>query len=129
MKASRPFLHILRLADAVLFWPILGFVVWGELSPASSALPIIAETNDKLLHFIAYFGLSGMASAAVKERSMALKAAAALILLGGGLEIIQGFIGRDMELYDEVANTLGVFSGTMICRAIIEPLRLRVAPK
>ena len=34
-----------------------------------------------------------------------------LIVLGGALEIAQGFTGRDPDIYDEVANLLGAVSG------------------
>ncbi len=37
-----------------------------------------------------------------------------LIVLGGALEIIQGFVGRDTELMDEVANTLGSAAGFVL---------------
>lgn len=45
-----------------------------------------------------------------------------LIVLGGVLEIIQGFIGRDMSIYDEFANTAGVLVGVFVARAIVETL-------
>lgn len=33
---------------------------------------------------------------------------------GGALEIIQGMVGRDMSVYDELANTLGVLAGLFL---------------
>ena len=35
-----------------------------------------------------------------------------MILLGGVLEILQGFTGRDPDIFDVVANSLGALAGT-----------------
>jgi VanZ family protein len=125
VKLSRTHFHAARIADAILFWPLLAFVIWGELS-APPNLPLIVHFNDKVQHFTAYFILSAMAAGAVKRRGTALWACASLILLGGVLEIVQGFTGRDMSIYDELANSLGAIVGTISARAVIEPLRRRL---
>ena len=124
MKVPRPWLHAARLGDIVLFYPALLLVIWGELSPNEPT--VLEGASDKLLHFIAYFGLSAMAAAAVKSRRWAIVAAVGLIALGGILEIVQGFIGRDMSAYDELANTMGVLVGGFAARTIVEPLRRRL---
>ncbi len=67
--------------------------------------------SDKLLHFLAYFGLAGLATTALRYRRTIILAAIALIAFGGALEILQMFTGRDAELLDE-ANTIGVLTGT-----------------
>jgi VanZ family protein len=125
MKLSRTDFHAARIVDAVVFWPMLAFVIWGELS-APSNLPLIHNFNDKIQHFSAYFILSAMAAAAVKRRGTAICACAGLILLGGILEIVQGFTGRDMSIYDELANSAGVILGGIGARVVIEPLRRRL---
>jgi VanZ family protein len=125
MKIPRPWLHAARIADVILFYPALLLVIWGELTPRPAE--VIEGYNDKLLHFIAYFGLAAIAAIAVRRRKAAILAALGLIVLGGILEIIQGFVGRDMSLYDEFANTLGVVVGGFAARAIVEPLRRRLA--
>jgi VanZ family protein len=124
MKLSRPLLHLVRMADSVLFWPVLGFVVWGELF-APDSLPLIEGVNDKLLHLNAYFVLAVMAGAGFRERRPAIAAVIGLILMGGMLEIIQGLVGRDMSIYDELANAAGAIAGGILARGIIEPLRRR----
>ncbi len=91
-----------------LFWPALIIVVWGELTPH----PPHIQASDKLLHFIAYFGLAGLASTALRYRRAIVLAALGLIVLGGALEVLQMFTGRDAELLDEIANGIGVLSGT-----------------
>ena len=91
-----------------LFWPALIVVVWGELTPHP---PTLGGSPDKLLHFLAYFGLAGLASTALRHRRAVILAVLGLIALGGVLEILQMFTGRDAEFLDEVANGIGVLAG------------------
>ena len=101
-----------RLAAALpaiaawLFWPVLALVIWGELTPGVSL-----HIWDKLEHFLAYFGLAGLAATALRARRSAQWATLALIALGGALEILQGYTGRDPDIYDELANTIGAVAG------------------
>ena len=128
---SRPLLHLVRIADAILFWPVLAFVVWGELSPSSEHIfrGLFALFNDKVLHFQAYFLLGAMAGAALKRREAGMRAVIGLTVLGAALEVIQFFVGRDASVYDELANTLGAVSGAIFARAIVEAMRRRWAYK
>lgn len=107
------FIKFSRLAAILLFWPAVALVVWGELTPGADKM---LHLWDKLEHFTAYFGLAGMAWLALGGRRRGLWAAFGLIVLGGVLEIVQGLTGRDMSLYDEVANTLGVVAGIFAAR-------------
>jgi len=90
-----------------LFWPALIIVAWGELTPHPPSI----HASDKFLHFLAYFGLAGLATTALRHRRAIILAATALILFGGALEILQAFTGRDAEWLDEAANTIGVLTG------------------
>ena len=94
----------------VLFWPALALVAWGELTPH----PPTIHASDKLLHFTAYFGLSGIATVALQRGRAVLAALLGLIALGGTLEVVQAFAGRDAEVLDEVANTLGAVLGALV---------------
>ena len=96
-----------QLAAAILFWPAIAVVVWGELKPSTHG----PEGWDKVLHFIAYFGLASIATLALGRRKAALWAAFALAVFGGILEIVQGYVGRDAEWGDELANIVGVCAG------------------
>ena len=131
MMISRPVLHTVRMVDAILFWPVLAFVVWGELSASSERIfhTLYTLFSDKALHFQAYFLLGAMAAAALKRREGTMYAVIGLILLGASLEVIQFFVGRDADAYDELANTLGAISGAIFARAIVEALRRRWAYK
>jgi VanZ family protein len=126
MTLPRPLLHKARVAAAILFWPTLLLVIWGEIfAPPGHGL--LARLNDKFLHTFAYFLLAAMASVALKRRGPAASAVVGLIVLGGVLEIIQGYVGRDMSFYDELANTAGAVIGSILARLIIEPLRRNYA--
>lgn len=123
MKLSRPILHRVRLTDAVVFWPAVLLIVWGSLVPSPSLQ--VPPVNDKLLHFISYFILSTMGVAAFRARRPALLVGLGLIVLGGMLEILQGFVGRQTSFTDQLANTLGVLAGGILARLAVERLRRR----
>ena len=109
MSAPRSSSRLAYLA-AVLFLPALAGVIGGELGPPGGGVALW----DKGVHFTAYFVLSFLATLALEARRMAVFAVAGLIAIGGALEIVQGLIGRDMELGDEIANTLGALAGAAI---------------
>jgi len=109
-------------AAAILFLPALAGVIGGELAPPSTnGIPIW----DKALHFTAYFILSLLATLSLEARRATFLAVGSLIVLGGVLEIVQGFIGRDMELGDEIANTLGALAGAAVAWAILMAVNSR----
>jgi VanZ family protein len=90
-----------------MFIPALAVVIWGELKPGHGDL----ETWDKALHFTAYFGLAAIAAVALGTSRQAIGAAVGLAAFGGVLEIVQGFVGRDAEWGDALANALGTCAG------------------
>jgi len=100
-----------------LFWPAILVVTWGELTPSLPHLEI--HVWDKLLHFIAYFGLTALAAVALRSQRLLLYGALGLIAFGGVLEIVQGLTGRDAELLDEAANALGTLSGAAAGSALL----------
>ena len=122
-KPPRPVLHAARLADAVLFWPVLAFVLWGQLQPA--APNILPEINDKLLHFGAYFVLGAMAAGAVRTRGQVKWAILGLIVVGAAIELLQALVGRETSLLDGLANGLGAIAGALLARFVLDPLRAR----
>ena len=101
--------HFLSL---VLFWPGLALVIWGELTPHPPAWT--AHVWDKALHFVAYFGLSAMLTLLLGLKRLTLVALLGLVLLGGTLEILQGYTGRDPDPFDEIANTIGATAGALV---------------
>jgi len=107
----RSLLHQIRRVDSWLIAPALLIVIFGELTHSLDVAVLASYFWDKALHFTAYFGLSLMTTIAVRANRNALWWALGLVLLGGSLEIIQGFTGRDADVFDELANTLGVLAG------------------
>jgi len=103
-------MRFLRMGAGWLFPLALAVVVWGELKPSAHG----PEGWDKVLHFLAYFGLAGLASVALGRTRPALWAGLALAAFGGGLEIVQAFVGRDAEWGDELANIVGVLAGVAV---------------
>jgi VanZ family protein len=103
------FLPWVRRAGALLFWPALAVVTWGELTPHPPKA--VALLWDKAEHFIAYFGLTLLASLGWGLRRSLVWVFAAMVALGGTLEILQSFVGRDAEWGDFFANDLGALAG------------------
>ena len=102
--------NILRRLSFWLFWPGVAVIAWGELTPQPPQLSGVLAW-DKADHFIAYLGLAGMATLAMGLRPRLISAILGLILLSGALEILQAFTGRDADLLDFAANTLGALTG------------------
>ena len=121
-----------RQVDTLLVVPALLIVIYGEL--AHSDVVNILESNiwDKALHFTAYFGLCFMTTIAARSYRSALWFALGLVVLGGTLEIIQGYTGRDCDIYDELANSIGVacgFAAAWSAVAVLKALELVESPR
>ena len=122
-KSPRAFLHAARLADAVLFWPVLASVLWGQLQP--DVPQPLQGINDKVLHFTAYFVLGAMAGGAFRERGRVKWAVLGLIVVGAGVEVLQAFVGRETSFLDGVTNAAGAITGALLARYVLDPLRAR----
>lgn len=109
---------ILRVLSLWLFWPGVALIAWGELTPHPPHLQGPLDW-DKVDHFIAYFGLASMATMILGLRPRLAGAIAGVILLSGALEILQAFAGRDAEILDFVANSLGALTGTLVAATIL----------
>ena len=101
-----------RLLSLWLFWPGVLLIAWGELTPNPPQMSGLLGW-DKADHFIAYFGLASMATLVIGRKPRLTWAILAVILLGGALEILQAFTGRDPDILDFAANTLGALTGTL----------------
>ena len=121
----RKLLHQFRRLDAWLVPPALLVVAYGELSHSPLLATLEFDIWDKALHFTAYFGLALMTTIAVRADRRALWWALGLVVMGGALEIVQGLTGRDADIFDELANSLGVLAGLGLGWAGIAVLRAR----
>lgn len=119
------FLPWVRRAGLWLFLPALAVVAWGELTPHPPQIADAVFGWDKAEHFTAYFGLGLLAALAWGLRRSVLLVLLGVIALGGALEILQSFTGRDAEWLDELANSLGASAGTALaCAYLAIPRRL-----
>ncbi len=97
---------LVRLAQ-IAFTAALVFTFYSAVIPPSRALQLVPW--DKAEHFIAFYGLTGLAAAAFPRRNL-LWIAAALSAFGAAIEIVQGLpmVRRDRDFWDWVADTLAI---------------------
>jgi VanZ family protein len=105
--------RLLHVLSRWLFWPGVILIAWGELTPKPPQFGGVFSW-DKLEHFTAYFGLASMATMALGIRPKLAWAILGVIMFGGALEIVQGLTGRDAELNDFIANSIGAISGLVV---------------
>ncbi len=113
-----------RFFSRWLFWPGLLLIVWGELTPHPPDLSLVFGW-DKAEHFTAYFGLAAMAAMVLERGQRLARAIFGIVLLGGVLEILQGYTGRDPDIFDFIANTIGAMTGlgvALILQWVLAPL-------
>jgi VanZ family protein len=96
------------------FWLTVGialvaFIVWGSLTPHPPDMDISLPDFDKAEHFSAYLMLTAWFAAAFPRRW--LWVALVFAVLGGLIEILQGYTGRDPEWLDWVADCAGAAVG------------------
>ena len=112
-----------------LILAILATVIIGVLS--LSAVPKLniglgIKSGDKYLHFIAYFGLSTLWYFALRDRIQKklfnFFVPLALIFYGIILEGLQSGLTtyRTGDVYDAIANTIGVIVGLIIFKIIVK---------
>lgn len=93
-----------------LGWSIVAAIIWLSLTPSPPKLDV--TLGDKLGHFGAYGTLMFWFCQLYARRAARAAYAAAFITMGIALEFIQGATGyRSFEIFDMVANTLGVLLG------------------
>ncbi|MGH8260141.1 MAG: hypothetical protein ACREUG_10670 [Steroidobacteraceae bacterium] len=88
-------------------WALLLFILYGTLAP-SADVPNL-HVWDKLEHAGAFFGLTLWFGGLIRRSRYALLAFW-MLLLGGGIELLQGYMGwgRDMDIHDFLADSIGI---------------------
>ena len=97
---------LFRLAALVAFWVALAGVLYMAFKPPGG--PDVGIW-DKAQHFIAFYILTTLGSAAYAGRKL-WPLAAFLCLVGGGIELVQAtpWIHRDAEFADWFADTVAI---------------------
>ena len=98
-----------------VFTAAVAFTLYAALAPGDDTQGLIPW--DKAKHFIVFYGLTFLATMAL-PKSRYWKIGVVLLGFGIAIEILQGLpiVGRDADLFDVVADTLGVgfFFGPII---------------
>jgi hypothetical protein len=97
---------LIRLAQAAFFAALI-FTFYSAVIPPSHAVQLVPW--DKAAHFIAFYGLTGLAVAAF-PRAKLWVIFVSLSAFGGLIEIVQGlpFVNRDEDIWDWVADTIAI---------------------
>jgi len=104
----------------LLAWSLLATVVFLTLTPRPPKVSMVLLSWDKAQHFLAYMVLTWLFAMAWEGRRL-IAWMAFLLCVGVTLEWLQGAMGiRVMELWDMLANSIGVGLGWLISRT---PLR------
>lgn len=91
-------------------------------------LPEVPDGADKIEHVVAYFVLAAAAVQLYATRRALVLAAAGLIALGIAIEFAQGAFSttRAADVWDAVADTVGVLAGLAIALTPLRDLLLRL---
>ena len=97
-------------------WRVLGIcmlavVWWGCLTPSPPAIPWLFPGFDKFEHFFAYLVLAAWFAAIYVHRRQRIVILILLIVMGGSIEILQHYTGRDAEWLDWLADISGTLLG------------------
>ena len=97
---------LIRFARAV-FFAAVAFTFYSAVTPPKNAVQLVPW--DKAEHFIAFYGLTGLAVAAFPRAGLLL-IAASLSAFGALIEGVQGLpiVNRDMDFWDWVADTVAI---------------------
>jgi VanZ family protein len=112
----------MRSVYVALGWLLVAAIVWLSLTPSPPEVDF--KESDKLGHLFAY-GLTMFWFAQLyAARPVRVAYAALFVLMGVGLEFIQGVLGyRTYEVFDMYANSAGVLVGWAL--ALMVPRILR----
>ena len=108
----------------------LGFVVAWIGVTALALMPARDVTVslgwDKLNHWTAFFTLAFLAAHSFPRQSF-WRIALGLVIYGIGIEIVQGFTGRDADVMDVVADSIGIIAYWLIL--LVYGVCVRVLPR
>lgn len=108
-----------RWLPAVVLAVVILLVSVAPRGPGEAMLgPFGLIGRDKYAHTFAYCCLAGAVTFALVPRdrwvTTIVLSIVAVSLYGGGVEIIQGFVGRDLSIFDWAADILGATVGAFL---------------
>jgi VanZ family protein len=127
------------LVKILSYWKSIGItacILYLSFAPASTfqSIPTF-ENEDKLIHFLMYFGLSAVLlfdyTRANKSKNTTNPVFVLICLvypslLGGLIEILQQmYFGRSASWFDFIADCSGVLSGWLIMKLIVKKFNIK----
>ena len=110
-------MRAVRRAFLIVGWGLVGVIWWLSLTPQPPRVDF--EQSDKVGHFLAYGGVMFWFCVLYRQPRTRLAYAIGFIAMGVGIEYIQGWTGyRSFEVYDMVADALGVLLGWAVALAV-----------
>lgn len=107
----------MRILTLVLFWTAVGVTAWFTLTPQPPPPPDQLSHFDKVQHFAA-FGLMTVIGMAAFPKRRTVWLVLGLTAYGGLIEIVQGYVGRDRNFGDFLADAGGVALGWLLVHAL-----------
>ena len=110
-------MRAVRRALFIVGWCFVGVIWWLSLTPQPPHIDF--EQSDKVGHFLAYGGTMFWFCLVYRSPRTRLMYAIAFIAMGIGIEYVQRWTGyRNFEVYDMVADALGVLLGWAVALAV-----------
>lgn len=101
---------------------VAAIIIVLTLTPGAAVLDLAGfDLWDKAEHALAFAALV-LPNSCCNRRSLPLTVLGA-VLLGGAIELIQPFVGREASLGDFAADLVGIASGAALGSALIQSLR------
>ena len=127
LKSIKKLLEHNALLLAILATIVIAALSLGSIPKINIGLQI--KSGDKFLHILAYFSLSIIWFLALNKKlnniSIKFIVITSLIFYGIILEVLQGGITdyRTSDIYDVVANVIGIVLGAMLIKTIVKWLK------
>jgi VanZ family protein len=100
-------------------WTLAALIVWLSLTPSPPQIDLGVEDGDKFEHVLAYASLMFWFCLLYAKHDTRIAYAALWIAMGIALEFAQRQTGyRNFEVFDMIANAIGVLTGWAISFAI-----------
>jgi VanZ family protein len=107
-----------------LGWAWVAAIIWLSLTPSPPKVDF--EQSDKLGHFLAYGSLMLWFCFLYTATKTRIGYAVGFVAMGVGLEFIQGMLGyRTYEVFDMLANAIGVLLGWAAALLLVPGIRVR----